>query len=184
MARRELRIGLTYDLRDDYLGLGIDEEELAEFDRADTIDGLEGALHELGHATDRIGNVHALVRRLAAGDRWDLVFNIAEGRFGIGRESQVPALLDAYEIPYTFSDPLACALTLHKATAKHVLRDRGVPTPRFALVEEPEDVAKVDLAYPLFAKPVAEGTSKGVDAHSVVRTPRELRERCEMLLAR
>lgn len=184
MAPTDLLIGLTYDLRDDYRGLGLSEEELAEFDRVDTIERLEAALRELGHRTDRIGNVKALVGRLQTGDRWDLVFNIAEGRFGSGREAQVPALLDAYSIPYTFSDPLVCALTLHKAATKHVLRDQGVPTPRFALVANMGDLANIDLEYPLFAKPVAEGTSKGIDEKSVINSPEELLARCEHLLER
>jgi D-alanine-D-alanine ligase len=183
-ARRSLRIGLCYDLRDDYAHLGLEEEQLAEFDRADTIEQLEGALHELGHRSDRIGNVTALVTRLAAGDRWDLVFNIAEGRFGIGREAQVPALLDAYEIPYTFSDPLVMALTLHKAVAKRVLRDCGLPTPAFALIEEAAQLDALDLPYPLFAKPVAEGTSKGIDEHSLCHDAAALRRTCTRLLDR
>ncbi len=78
--------------------------------------------------------MRALAARLVAGWRCDLVFNIAEGVAGFGRESQVPALLEAYGIPYTFSDPLVCALTLHKGMAKHVARGCGVPTPSFALV--------------------------------------------------
>ena len=64
----------------------------------------------MGHQTDRIGNGRRLVERLAAGDRWDLVFNIAEGLHGLAREAQVPAILDLYEIPYTFSDPLVLAV--------------------------------------------------------------------------
>ena len=78
--------------------------------------------------------MRSLAARLVAGWRCDLVFNIAEGVAGFGRESQVPALLEAYGIPYTFSDPLVCALTLHKGMAKHVARGCGVPTPSFVLV--------------------------------------------------
>ena len=104
--------------------------------------------------------------RLVAGDRWDLVFNIAEGLYGFGRESLVPALLEAYQIPYTFSDPFVLALALQKAACKRVVRDLGIPTPAFAVVEEMADVARVDLPFPLFAKPLAEGTSKGISAHS------------------
>ena len=104
------------------------------------------------------------MERLAAGHRWDLVFNIAEGLHGIGREAQVPALLDAYDIPYTFSDPLVMSLTLHKGMTKRVVRDAGVPTPDFAVVEHPDDIAQVRFGPPYFAKPVAEGTGKGVSA--------------------
>src|SRR5688572_3644321 len=127
-------IGLTYDLRQDYLDDGYTPEQTAEFDSRVTIDGIESALRDLGHQTDRIGRVTWLVERLARGDRWDLVFNIAEGLHGIGREAQVPALLDAYSIPYTFSDPLVCTISLHKPTTKRVVRDLGIPTPDFWVV--------------------------------------------------
>lgn len=184
MEARDLSIGLTYDLRDDYAGLDLDEEELAEFDRPDTIDALERAIVALGHRVDRVGNLNALAARVCRGDRWDLVFNIAEGRFGVGRESQVPALLDAYGIAYTFSDPLVSAVTLHKATAKRLLRDHGLPTPGFVLVESAADVEGIELRLPLFGKPVAEGTSKGIDTRSILRTTAELRSTCERLLER
>ena len=109
-----MRVSLAYDLRDDYLAAGYGLEETAEFDRPDTIAAIETTLAGLGFATDRIGSVRQLAARLVAGERWDLVFNIAEGLRGIGREAQVPALLDAYEIPYTFSDPMVMGLALHK----------------------------------------------------------------------
>lgn len=175
-------VGLTYDLRNDYLAEGYGEEETAEFDRPDTIGAIEEALRGLGHETDRIGHVRRLMTRLAAGDRWDLVFNIAEGLYGFGRESLVPALLDAYRIPYTFSDPLTCALTLHKAMAKRVVRDAGVPTPAFRVIETDADLGSVDLDFPLFAKPLAEGTGKGITAASKVSTAAELRAVCRQLL--
>lgn len=178
-----MRIGLTYDLRDDYLAAGFTLEETAEFDRPDTIDSLESAIRGLGHATDRIGNAASLMQRLASGLRWDMVFNIAEGLHGFGREALVPAILDHYDIPYTFSDPLALAVTLHKETAKRVVRDAGLPTPEFAVVERPDDSDRVDLPLPLFVKPVAEGTGKGISAASVVRRRDRLRPACEKIIA-
>ena len=177
-----MKIGLTYDLRDDYLAEGYGEEETAEFDRSSTIEAIESTLRELGFETDRVGHVRNLVKRLANGDRWDLVFNICEGMFGIAREAQVPALLDAFSIPYTFSDPLVMALSLHKGMTKMVVRDFGVPTPDFFLVEKKEDIAANRLPFPLFAKPVAEGTSKGVSARSIIKSLPELEAVCEDLL--
>ena len=179
-----MRVGLTYDLRDDYLALGFSREETAEFDRAETIDAIADTLSGLGHLVERIGHARALMARLVAGDRWDLVFNIAEGQYGFGRESLVPALLEAYQIPYTFSDPFVLALALQKAACKRVVRDLGIPTPAFAVVEEVADVARVDLPYPLFAKPLAEGTSKGISAHSRIADRHALGLRCAELLER
>jgi D-alanine-D-alanine ligase len=179
-----MRIGLTYDLRDEYLAMGYGEEETAELDRESTVAAIEGTLRSLGHQTDRIGHAKQLAARLVHGDRWDLVFNIAEGMHGIGREAQVPALLDLYEIAYTFSDPLVMSLTLHKGMTKRVVRDAGVPTPDFAVVDDAAQAEGVSLPLPLFVKPVAEGTGKGVTPRSVVRRRADLPQVCAELLAR
>ncbi|KPJ97650.1 MAG: D-alanine--D-alanine ligase, partial [Nitrospira bacterium SG8_35_4] len=130
-----MKIGLVYDLRRDYLEMGYSEEETAEFDSEDTIEQLTLTLELLGYEVDQIGNILSLVSRLATGQRWDLVFNISEGLKGRSREAQVPALLEAYGIPYTFSDPLTLSLSLDKALAKRVLRDAGIPTPWFFVIE-------------------------------------------------
>jgi len=179
---RILNIGLTYDLRDEYLKMGFSEEETAEFDREGTIAAIESTLVELGYRSDRIGHIWNLVDRLNKGDRWDLVFNIAEGLYGAGREAQVPALLDAYQIPYVFSGPLILALTLDKALTKIIVKDAGIVTPAYQVVHSPKEIAEINLPYPLFAKPVAEGTGKGIDSRSVIRSPRQLVDICTMLL--
>lgn len=182
--RAPLRVGITYDLRDAWLAAGYSELETAEFDRVDTIDAIAGALSKLGYAVDRIGHLQDLAARLVAGDRWDLVFNICEGMHGWGREAQVPALLDAYQVPYVFSDPLVCALTLHKGMTKDVVRAAGVATPDFAVVHDLADARNVKLPFPLFAKPVAEGTGKGVTSASRVDSAAELEAVCRELLAK
>ncbi len=169
-----LRVGLTYDLRQDYLDMGFGEEETAEFDSPRTIEGLETALTGLGFHVTRIGHVKKLAERLVSGERWDFVFNICEGVSGLGRESQVPCLLDAYGVPYVFSDPLTTALTLDKAMAKKVLLHDGVPTADFVLLTRPEDARAVKLPFPLFAKPVAEGSGKGVGPASKAHDHAEL----------
>ena len=176
-------IGLTYDLRADYLAAGYSEEETAEFDGVATIDAIDAALRAIGHQTDRIGSGRQLVDRLAAGNRWDLVFNLTEGLHGTARESQVPAILDLYEIPYTFSDPLVLAVCLHKGLTKTVVGQAGLPTTPFVLIKKIEDVEAIDLPYPLFAKPVAEGTGKGISANSKIKDRDSLRRICLELLA-
>ena len=178
-----LRCGLTYDLRQDYLAMGYGEEATAEFDSPRTIEGLETALCALGFAVERIGHVKALAARLVAGERWDFIFNICEGVAGLGREAQVPCLLDAYAIPYVFSDPLTNALTLDKAMAKKVLLHDGVPTAPFALIAHPSEAAAVTLPFPVFAKPVAEGSGKGVGPASLVRSPADLEKVAAALIA-
>jgi len=182
MSTRKLRVGVTYDLREAWMAEGYSEVETAEFDRADTIESVVKALGSLGYAPEPIGNVRQLATRLVAGDRWDIVFNLCEGMHGMAREAQVPALLDAYQIPYVFSDPLTCALTLHKGMTKDVVRAAGVATPDFAVVNEIADIATVNLPYPLFAKPVAEGTGKGVSRLSKIQNGTQLSRVCRDLL--
>lgn len=177
-----LTIGLTYDLKRDYLALGYKEEDVAEFDADITIDTIERTIAELGFKPERIGHVRALCAKLTSGARWDLVFNIAEGVSGRSREAQIPCLLEAFDIPYTLSDPLVCAVTLDKAVAKRILKAEGLNTAGFHVVHSESDVAKVNLPFPLFAKPIAEGTGKGIDRASRITNSAELRAVCQTLL--
>lgn len=177
-----MKIGLTYDLRQDYLDMGYSELATAEFDPIETVEGIEQALQSLGYETERIGNGRRLTECLVKGDRWDLVFNIAEGLSGIGREAQVPAILDLYDIPYTFSDPLVMSLCLHKGMTKRIIRDAGLNTPDFIVADSREDTDSVLFDPPYFIKPVAEGTGKGVTATSVVRSRSDLSAICSSLI--
>lgn len=177
-----MKIGLTFDLRSDYLKAGYSAEETAEFDKEETIDGIENSLNEIGFYTERIGNVQSLIKALQAGKKWDIVFNICEGMYGEGRESLVPALLDAYKIRYVFSGPVTLGISLNKAFSKHIIRDAGILTPDFFVVHKIDDVDNCNLSFPLFAKPVAEGTGKGIEKQSVITTAEELKEVSRKLL--
>lgn len=179
-----MKIGFTYDLRDEWLKAGYSAEETSEFDSPATLQALEEAMTGLGFEVERVGSVQALAAALVAGRRWDLVFNIAEGMHGLAREAQVPSLLDAWQIPYTFSDPLTLAVALHKGMTKTLLRDAGVATSSFAVVAREDDLDRVALSWPRFVKPVAEGTSKGVGPWSLVRDARAERETFRLLSAR
>jgi len=183
-----MKIGFTYDLRREYTAMGFSDEETAEFDSDVTIDAIEGVLQGLGHEVLRIGNIYELTRQLAAGQRWEMVFNISEGLYGAARESQVPALLDAYRIPYTFSDPLTLAVGLDKAVAKKLVLHGGVPTPEFFVIQSPDDIRneqrlREDM-FPLFVKPLTEGTGKGITTESIVWDIDAFRKQCGNLLGR
>jgi len=179
-----MRIGFVYDAREDYRALGFSEEAVAEFDTPETIAKIEAALAATGNQVDRIGSGRELAARLVAGARWDLIFSIAEGIAGRCREAQVPALCELYDQPYAFSDPLTMAATLDKGVAKRLVRDAGVPTAPFAVLERAADAAGVSLDPPLFVKPLAEGTGKGCEAKSLVRSRDELAAAAGGLIAR
>lgn len=179
-----MRIGFTYDAKSDYLALGHSAEEVAEFDSDETIAAIALSLHKLGFTVERIGHVRNLVARLAAGERWELVFNIAEGLHGSAREATIPALLEAYTIPYVFADATCMAVTLDKAIAKQLVAAAGLATAPHAVVRSEDEARQVKLPFPLFVKPLAEGSGKGVFAGSFVTTKRILIKSCSELLGR
>lgn len=177
-----LKIGLTFDLKEDYLQLGYTTEQVAEFDAPETINALAQAITSLGFEVIRIGNIFNLVNFLNAGHRCDLVFNICEGMFGIAREAQVPCLLDAFSIPYVFSEPDILNLTLDKGLTKLVLKQHGIPTAGYQVISHLSELQKIRMGFPLFVKPVAEGTSKGIDGYSLVNNQSQLEKSVDFLL--
>jgi len=148
------------------LGLTIAEliarDEFAEWDSPTTIAAVEAALSLLGKVV-RLEAKEDFPERLRQANP-DIVFNIAEGFHGVNRESHVPAICEFYGIPYSGSDPFTLTLCLDKARTKETLTFHGIPTPRFAVVERVEDLGAVteQLAFPLFVKPLHEGSSKGI----------------------
>jgi D-alanine-D-alanine ligase len=179
-----MKIGIAYDLRSWYLAKGYSMEETAEFDKESTVEAIEEEIRYAGYEPDKIGNVYNLVERLAAGDRWDLVFNITECLYGDGRESVVPALLDQYKIPYVFSGPVVMGISLNKYYSRLVVGAAGVRVSPGNVVYNREEIEYkiVGLKFPLFLKPVSEGTGKGITTKSIVNDVYQLKSLCEELL--
>lgn len=178
-----MKIGLTYTEKNEMAeflharqGKAITDDELEEYDRVETVEAIFGSLRALGHDVVDLGWGYALLdyvlneSRLAA---LDFVFNIAEGVGGRSRESQVPALLEMFGIPYVGSDPLALAASLDKGVTRTLAAAAGVLVPRgFVSRLTPEEAVEqrymLDLEYPLIVKPLHEGSSRGVRRVSVV----------------
>jgi D-alanine-D-alanine ligase len=151
------------------------DDEYAEWDSAETIAAVERALARHGEVV-RLEATDDFPQRLRHA-RPDLVFNIAEGLRGPNREAHVPAICEFYGIPYSGSDPFTLALCLDKARTKEILRAHGVPTADWWLVRSVGELAGLSArvtSYPLFAKPVHEGSSKGITERNVVSTPAAL----------
>jgi D-alanine-D-alanine ligase len=179
-----MKIGLTYDLRSWYIDRGYSMEDTAEFDKQETVDALDDSLRKMGYETEQIGNSFQVIESLASGKRWDLVFNIAEGLYGDGRESVIPAILDQYKIPYVFSGPVIMGLSLNKHLTKLIVGSAGVPVSPGIIISEINDLKKCNLEYPLFVKPVSEGTGKGITEKSLVHSIAELRSMVEWIISR
>jgi len=137
-------------------------DEFAEWDAPATIAAVESALSQLGKVV-RLEATEDFPERLRQ-TRPDIVFNIAEGFRGVNREAHVPAICEFFGVPYSGSDPFSLTLCLDKARTKETLTFHGIPTPRFAVVENLRDIESLtaDLQLPLFVKPLHEGSSKGI----------------------
>ncbi|KAM0811343.1 putative ATP-grasp domain-containing protein [Seiridium cardinale] len=176
------RIALFYEDSLSYIELGYSAEGCLDFPYDREIQAICEELEQLGHIVTKVPGIEALVAYLANGDgsRWDPAFNMAEGFHGSAREAQVPGLLEAYQIPYTFSDAHTTTLCQDKQRTKIILQHYNIPNALFFLVEANEEgvgfykFGAVGLSYPLFAKPVSEGTSKGINLTNKANCPEEL----------
>jgi D-alanine-D-alanine ligase len=180
-----MRIGLAYNEKPEPASTedpDSSDDAYAEWDDPATIAAVEQALGLFGSVI-RLEADQFLPQKLAL-SRPDLVFNMAEGFRGHSREALVPAICEYLSIPYTGSDPLTLALSLHKGRTKETLAFRGVPTAPFACLDAPDDVDRLALPFPVFVKPVAEGSGKGVFSSNLCDGPAALRERVGFLVER
>jgi D-alanine-D-alanine ligase len=160
---------------------GEPSDRWSELDSERTIEAISNGLREAGHEVTFLEGDESLYGRLQRG-HFDLAFNICEGHRGDSRESHVPAILEMLGIPYTGSKVLCLALTLDKPMAKRVLAYHNLPTPPFQVFDEPSAPLEPGLRYPLFVKPVGEGTGMGINGNSTVRDESELRSQLEWLI--
>jgi len=165
---RSLDIGIAYELRSDVPpDEGAPTDALEEYDSRETIDALAAVLAGLGHRPRLLGGGRSFLATMLASPP-DLVFNNSEGRGSRSREAQVPAVCEMLGVPCTHSDPLTMALTLDKAMTKRVVHAAALATAPYRVAASLEEAAAIDLPFPLFVKPVGEGSSMGVRVTSRV----------------
>jgi D-alanine--D-alanine ligase len=158
-----LRVGLTFNMK--RIDPTANDAE-AEFDSPRTIAAITAAIESYGHTVVPLEATSDLPR-LLADSRPDVVFNIAEGVRGRGREAQVPALCELLGIPYTGSDATTLSICLDKGLTKQILRSAGIDTAEWQVMTTGREKMK-PFRYPVIVKPNAEGTSKGITSASVV----------------
>jgi len=161
-----MRVALAYNLKEK------DESKPAdyfsEFDSEETISAITSALEKRGHEVLGVNVGHADIFSYFRKNPADIVFNIAEGKNGKYRESEVPAVLEFFNIPYTGSNTFSLALALNKALTKKLLRSENIPTPAFQLFFKGNEELSPNLKFPLIVKPNREGSAKGIAISNVV----------------
>jgi len=177
------KIGLTFDLKTDYqIQPGEPADIVAELDNERTINEISQAILANGYEVERIGNVKNILKKLP-NLNVDLILNIAEGYKGRNRESQVPLILEMYNIPFIGSDALTLGLTLDKILTKKILISENIPTPKFFEIKDVNELKDVNhIEFPLIVKPRCEGSSKGLSEKSRVTDMESLRRQAELII--
>jgi len=177
-----MKVALTYNLKKEIgEAEGLPEDFYAECDDPETVEAVRDALAE------RHGDVLMIEADEDAFEKFrklrpDIVFNMAEGVWGDSRESQIPSILEMLRIPYTGSNPLTLAMCLNKARAKEILSYYGIPTARFIVARDASLEVEKYLSFPMFVKPLLEGSSKGIKNDSIVRDIPSLRKKVASVL--
>lgn len=153
----------------------------AEWDTWETINAVK-------HAIESFHNVTMIEADQFAFEKFkehkpDIVFNIAEGFNGNGREAQIPSMLEMLQIPYTGSDPLTLSICLDKARTKEILSYYKIANSRFLVADDLNHILNLNKNFPLIVKPVSEGSSKGIYSSSFVNNADELRDEVERIIS-
>jgi len=182
-----VRIGLAYDLKEE-VGVidGLPDDALEEYDSPETVEGLRGVFESEGHAVTNLGGGRRFLQNITQ-EKVDVVFNISEGLGNYrSREAQVPSVLEMLGIPYTGADPQTLAVCLDKSLTKKLVALEEVSTPKWQVVQKFDDIEATDwsrFTFPVFAKPMQDGSSKGVRFGSLIENRKQLSETVAHLLA-
>ena len=150
------------------------EDYFSEWDSEETINAIVSALKSKGHSVEAIDVEYPSLFSYFRKNSVDMVFNIAEGKYGRFRESEVPAVLDYLNIPYTGSDTFSLGLPLNKALTKRILKAENIPTPDFQVFSKGSEKLNSELRFPLIVKPNCEGSAKGINKSNVVNSREDL----------
>jgi len=182
---RPLRIALLVNLAScaPQLHDGAPDDALVELDSDSSAEAYAEALRQSGHVVETFDGGPEMIAALRAFEP-DICFNTCEGYRGDSREAQVPALLEMIGARYTGPTPLAAAVTNDKPTTKRILHYYGLPTPLFQVFETADEALHDALQFPLFVKPVHEGTGMGIGNRSLVHDEAALRDSVAWMIER
>jgi len=164
-------VGITYNLKKGIAAKAEDSE--AEYDNIETVLAIQHALETAGCHVVLMEADESLPGRLKS-TPVNMVFNIAEGRQGRGREAEVPALLNLMNIPFTGSDETTLCLALDKALTKRLLSTYRIRTPKYRVISKNQPHISGRFSFPCIVKPNAEGSSKGIPDVCIAANREEL----------
>lgn len=176
-----MNVAFTYNVKHNHPSVDLKQQIDLEFDSPKVINEIVKILTELGHTVYKVeADEKAYIKLKKLKSKIDIVFNIAEGKTGDARESQIPLFCEVLQIPYTHSSPSTHAITLDKQFTKWVLQGaKVVKIPESQTITNKDYEIDKSLKFPLIVKPNKEGSSKGILDKNVVKNLPDLTKRIE-----
>lgn len=125
--------------------------------------GCFDALQRLGFKNAELVEVDENISENLKKGHYDYAFNALHGKYG--EDGCVQGILEILHIPYTGCGVMASSMCMNKEYTKKILSTcPDIPMAKSAFVRKGDDVLEKtkDLTYPLFTKPVCEGSSFGM----------------------
>lgn len=125
--------------------------------------GCFDALQRLGFKNSELVEVDENISENLKKGHYDYAFNALHGKYG--EDGCVQGILEILHIPYTGCGVMASSMCMNKEYTKRILSTcPDIPMAKSAFVRKGDDVLEKtkDLTYPLFTKPVCEGSSFGM----------------------
>lgn len=136
--------------------------------------GCFDALQRLGFKNAELVEVDKDIAQKLKDGKYDYAYNALHGKYG--EDGCIQGVLEILQIPYTGCGVMSSAICMNKEYTKRILATNPeIPLAKSVFVRKGEDVKEMskDLKYPVFTKPVSEGSSFGM---TKVNTPDELEE--------
>jgi len=159
-------IAVTYDLPEPAAG---SSSAILLQHRLRVVHSVQAALESLGHTvlpclSDL--NLEGHLKRAAP----HIAFNLSACLRKEGDAACAPHVLEKMGIPFTGSPAAACAIAVDKARSKAILRQAGIPTPRYLVISDEKGIRIPDgSAFPLFVKPDRGGCSRGIHEENLIK---------------
>ena len=125
--------------------------------------GVFDALQRLGYTNSELVEVDKNIAQKLKDGNYDYAYNVLHGKYG--EDGCIQGILEILQIPYTGCGVMSSAVCMNKEFTKRMLSSCSeIPLAKSAFVRKGEDVMEKtkDLKYPVFTKPVSEGSSFGM----------------------
>lgn len=122
-----------------------------------------GALQRLGFKNAELVEVDKNIAQKLQDGEYDYAYNALHGKYG--EDGCIQGILEILQIPYSGCGVMSSAICMNKEYTKRILSTHPeIPLAKSAFVRKGEDVMEKtkNLKYPVFTKPVSEGSSFGM----------------------